>query len=121
MRYIEEVISIEVASGQTKNTIEISTNSDGTIVEGVVAYHSGLAANTDIINAQINVGGQEVSPNQHIENYRSREAAYDKGYKPVKNFESGKKVRIEVSSDTAFTSDFKAQFVLIKKLEENNC
>ncbi|MFB9098304.1 hypothetical protein ACFFVF_18025, partial [Flavobacterium jumunjinense] len=56
---------------------------------------------------------------QHIDNYRSREASYSEGFKPVEPMESGKRIRFEIRADSAFTADFKAQLILIKEKRKN--
>lgn len=115
MQYLEEIVEITVSNGEFGSSIEPMTKADGSKVVGVVQYNNGLTSNPDMINAKIMANGTEVSPNQHIENYRSREASYEKGYKPIIPFDSGVRVRIEIVSTSAFTADFKAQFVLIKE------
>ncbi|WP_130736731.1 hypothetical protein [Flavobacterium sp. J27] len=119
MKYTEEVINISVSTGTNGDTVTETTTPDGTQIVGVAIFHSGLTANTDIINAMVSVDGVDVSKMQHIENYRSREAGYNSSYKPLVPFQSGRKVKFEVRSETNFTSDFKAQLILIK--EPNNC
>lgn len=122
MNFIEEVIDIVVENGSTGTVLpNVATDKDDSTVVGCVIFHSGLTANPSIINASIQVGGQDVSKAQHINNYRSREAGYDKGYKPVKPFTSGKPVRFEVRSTSNFTADFTAQLILIKVPNDPNC
>lgn len=113
--YTEEVINITVASGTSGKVENPTTDADGSEVVGLAIFHSGLEANTDIISAMVSVDGVDVSKMQHIENYRSREAAYKDGFKPIMPFASGKRVRFEVRSETNFTSNFKAQLILIKR------
>ena len=122
MKFIEEVIDIVVEYGTTGTVLpNVSTDNDDSTVIGCVIFHSGLDANSSIINASIQVGGQDVSKAQHIENYRSREAGYDRGYKPIKPFTSGKPVRFEVRSTENFIDDFKAQLILIKVPNNPSC
>lgn len=123
MNYTEEVIDITIANGSTGNVLpNVATDKDNSTVIGCVIFHTGLDANPSMINASIMVGGHDVSKPQHIDNYRSREASYPLGFKPVKPFSSGKSVRFEVRSEENFTSDFKAQLILIKvPNEESNC
>lgn len=114
MRFIEEVIQFEVATA-TNGVVETNaTTPDGSTVIGCVIYHNGLDTNSDMITASISADQGEISALQHIDNYRSREASYDRGYKPLPHFASGKKVRLEIRSESAFTADFKGQLILIK-------
>lgn len=122
MNFIEEVIEITVENGSSGNVLpNVATDKDDSMVVGCVIFHSGLEANPTMINASIQVGGQDVSKAQNIENYRSREAGYDKGFKPVKPFTSGKSVRFEVRSTQNFTADFTAQLILIKVPNNPTC
>lgn len=122
MNFTEEVIEITVENGSSGNVLpNVATDKDDSTVVGCVIFHSGLDANPTMINASIQVGGQDVSKAQNIENYRSREASYDKGFKPVKPFTSGKAVRFEVRSTENFTADFTAQLILIKVPNDPNC
>jgi hypothetical protein len=114
MRYIEEVIPFIVATGDATKAIQFSTPADGTTVVGAVIYHNGLDKNPEMINVEIQAGGHQVSKLQHIDNYRSREASYPTGYKPVDEFQSGKTARLTITADAAFTADFKGQLILIK-------
>lgn len=114
MRFIEEVIPFSVEQGLNGLVVTESTTPDGSTVVGCVVYHNGLEKNPDMIRVSIQADQGEISAMQHIENYRSREASYDRGYKPLPHFASGKKVRFEVRSDEAFTNDFKGQLILIK-------
>lgn len=122
MNFIEEVIEITVENGTTGNVLpNVATDKDESTIVGCVIFHSGTDANPSIINASIQVSGQDVSKPQHIENYRSREASYEKGFKPVKPFTSGKSVRFEVRSTENFTAEFKAQLILIKVPNNPSC
>ncbi|WP_445713660.1 hypothetical protein [Flavobacterium sp.] len=122
MNFIEEVIDITVVSGTT-GTVEpnVATDKDDSTVVGCVIYCDDLSANPAMINASIQVGGQDVSKPQNIQNYRSREAGYDKGFKPVKPFTSGKPVRFEIRSIAEFTDTFRAQLILIKVPNNPSC
>ncbi|CAM3968443.1 hypothetical protein FLCU109888_11515 [Flavobacterium cucumis] len=122
MNFIEEVIEITVEAGETGLVLpNVSTDNDNSTVVGAVIFHNGLSSNPAIINASIQVGGQDVSKPQHIDNYRSREASYDRGFKPVKPFTSGKQLRFEVRSTEQFTKTFTAQLILIKVSNNQNC
>lgn len=114
MRFIEEVIPFIVESGANGTIVTESTTPDGSTVVGCVIYHNGLDKNPDMIRASIQADQGEISALQHIENYRSREASYDRGYKPLPHFATGKKLRLELRSDEPFTDDFKGQLILIK-------
>lgn len=109
---IEERVNISVATGQTMNAVETVTSSDGTDVIRVVVFRGDLN-NASMVDLSIQANGNDVSKLQHIDNYRSREA----GYLDNKHchFPSGQKVRIEVRAETAFTADFKAQVIFIKR------
>lgn|SRR5574343_167658 len=116
---IEEVINISIPIGATgKVEQNVATEKDGSEIIGCAIFHSGLDANPNIINAHIQCGGIDVSKMQHIENYRSREAGYRDSFKPVKPFQSGKQIRFEVRSESAFTSAFTAQLILIKEIKD---
>jgi hypothetical protein len=122
MNFIEEVIEIMVENGTSGTVLpNVATDKDDSTIVGCVIYTDELTASPARINASIQVGGQDVSKAQSIENYRSREASYEKGYKPVKHFTSGKAVRFEVRSTENFTADFTAQLILIKVPNNPNC
>lgn len=119
-RYIEEVINIYVDATKTGDVLtNVKTDADGSKIVGCVIFHNGTDKNPTIINASIQSGGKDISKPQHIDNYRSREAAYTDGYKPVTPFTSGQQIRFEVRSEQAFTANFHAQLILIKELP--NC
>lgn len=117
--YIEEIKDITVLSGNTGAVVDEATDVDGSVIVGVVIYSDDLSANPSMIKAAIFGNQKELSKMQHISNYRSREASYRDGYKPVIPMESGKRVRFEVRADSAFTVDFKAQLILIKEKRQN--
>jgi hypothetical protein len=107
----EEVIDIEIANGASVGTVSPTTNADGSRVIQAVIYYNGTADAP--IQAGIRVDNKDISPMQHINNYRSRDCQY-LANKPC-NFESGKRVYLEVRTSGAFTSDFTAQLILIKE------
>lgn len=113
--YVEEVRELTVANGTSGNVSDEKTEADGTEVVGFVIFHDALTANSSMVNASITENGVDVSKMQHIDNYRSREAGYNVGYKPCKPFESGRRIRWEVRSTSNFTTDFKAQLIIIKR------
>jgi len=122
--YIEEVIDIEIKAGTTGATISnATTNLDESIVVGCVIFHDDrikLAEyNPSMIMASLQVGGIDVSKMQHISNYRSREASYPDGFKPIRPFQSGKNVRFEIRAKSVFKENFNAQLVLIKDGKNN--
>lgn len=117
MKFIEEVIPFEILAG-SNSVVEVqSTTPDGSTVVGCVIY-SNLPKD-DISNSSVNASifadQGEISALQDIKNYRSREASYDRGYKPLPNFISGKKVRLEIRiENNSYEFDIKGQLILIK-------
>ncbi|MBF03224.1 MAG: hypothetical protein CMP76_08005 [Flavobacterium sp.] len=113
--YVEEIRELTVANGTTGSISDEKTESDGTEVVGFVIFHDALTANPSMVNASVEQNGVSISKMQHIDNYRSREAGYDKGFKPCKPFDSGQRIRWEVRSVSNFTSEFKAQLIIVKR------
>lgn len=114
--FLEEIIEITVEAGSTGAVLQnVATDKDDSTVVGCVIFHTGIDEDAKMINAHIQVGGQDISKPQHVNNYRSREAGYHDGYKPIINFSSGKPVRFEIRSEVAFKYRFKAQLILIKQ------
>lgn len=122
MNFTEEVIDITIDNGSTGTILpNVATDNDNSTVIGCIIFHDANSLNPSMINASIQVGGHDVSKPQHIDNYRSREASYGSGFKPIKPFASGKSVRFEVRSESAFTGEYKAQLILIKVPNNKDC
>lgn len=116
MMYLEEVIEIKIDAGNTGAVLQnVATDKDDSTVVGCVIFHSGIDEDAKMINAHIQVGGQDVSKPQHVDNYRSRESSYLDGYKPIIPFSSGKQVRFELRSEIPVKRQFTAQLILIKE------
>ncbi|WP_330442038.1 hypothetical protein [Flavobacterium sp. C4GT6] len=107
----EEIVNLTIAGGSQFGSISFQPMAG--LVIGCVIYTNG-ATNPGFVTAKItDQNGEAVSAPADIRNYRSREAGYKEGCKPL-YFETGKKMyEFEVNSDQPFESDFKCQLVLI--------
>ncbi|QEE49611.1 hypothetical protein FUA48_08455 [Flavobacterium alkalisoli] len=107
----EEIVNLTIASGSRNNSVTFQPMAG--LVIGCVIY-TNAAPNTGFVTAKItNDNGEVISASADIRNYRSREAGYKEGCKPL-YFETGNKAyTFEVNSDANFTADFKCQLVLI--------
>lgn len=111
----EDIVNLTIANGQNFGSISFQPMAG--LVIGCAIFTNN-APNEGFVNAKISSDtGETVSASQDIRNYRSREAGYKEGLKPL-YFETGNKMyTFEVSSDQIFTADFKCQLVLVY---ENN-
>lgn len=111
MRTKEEVYKLEIAVGEKNLSLSITPLSGRVI--GVVVYHNkgkGLYANLGIKDDE----GAFISKLQHIDNYRSREACYFTGCKPVDFQTKGGTYYIEIKCDKEIQEEaFKGQLILI--------
>lgn len=121
MNLFEEIIDVQIEAGETMATVVQTTDDDNSDIIGIVQYNNNIDnnVNSGLIMLQVYNNQDEVSRLQHIDNYRSREAAYDKGYKPCVPFQSGKKVTVKIVATQPFDADFLCQIILIKQPKEN--
>lgn len=111
MRYIEEIVEIVIDADENFGTKTI-TPPKGKIV-GVVAYPDTIDGKDRRTNLAISYdGGEVISKNQDIRNYRSREAAYSESFKPV-IAEGGKAIKVDMFSKEAFTELFACQVIFL--------
>lgn len=118
MNTIEEIINVTLSVGETRKSVSI-TPPAGRVI-GVVAYpNKDVAANAAIKSDD----GQFVSKPQHIKNYRSREACYFDGCKPVDFDTKGRTYFVEVTTDKAIENEaYELQFVFIyEDTRQLNC
>lgn len=114
--YKEEVVNLTVATGDTRNDIDF-TPVNGKIVGCVIFTPSGDKAFPSIINAGIKEQtGDYASKMQDIRNYRSREAAYPHGFKPL-NLQGGMPLNFTVQGNGEFNDEFTCQLILIYEQE----
>ncbi|MEE1899583.1 hypothetical protein V1389_14635 [Flavobacterium rakeshii] len=108
---LEEVVELKIPAGSTSNSYSFQPQAG--LVIGCVIFHNE-APNTGMVQASIKTdNGESVSAMSHIENYRSREAGYKEGCKPLYLETGNKNYVFEVSSDKAFDEEFRCQLVLI--------
>lgn len=105
----ERVITVDAAKGTT-NASNYQTLDVGQIV-GVAVFHNYKGDGT--LRAKITDNtGEIISQLQHIDNYRSREAAYKDSYKPLL-CQGNQKLSIDIINDITFDKDVKFDFVFI--------
>ncbi|HEX8269770.1 MAG TPA: hypothetical protein VF581_07750 [Flavobacterium sp.] len=120
METTEEIINITAESG-TNYATETRRLNPGKII-GVMAYKSATDNNNPgFVSMNVkNSAGTEVSKLQHIDNYRSREAAYLDGVKPL-SLEGGQSYKIEIQASANFTSDLLVQVIFVYEKTGDNC
>lgn len=115
---IERVFELTVASGTTGDKTDFFLP-EGKIL-GCMVYKGDLN-NPGYVRASIkNTGGEFISELQHIDNYRSREAAYLDGIKPLQ-IEGGKTYIFEVLATEQFTGDFMSELIFVYENEKQSC
>lgn len=115
---IEHIVPLTVAAGSTSNKERFELPA-GKIL-GCMIY-KGELNNTGFVRASIkNVGGEFISELQHIDNYRSREASYVDGIKPLQ-IEGGKTYTYEVLATEAFTGDFLTEMIFVYENLNKEC
>ena len=112
----EEVLPFKVPAGQTfdafKQVLPVG------MMLGAVIFHNDR--NGNYIQAAIkDDAGVEISKMQHIDNYRSRNAPYEQGLKPIPMNPFGKTYTLEIKLAEALATDFIGQVVFIYK--QNEC
>lgn len=108
---IEDVLILRVPVG-TRTADARKQLRTGTIV-GVVAYPADKAARAGVVRVSIkDSSGQDICPMQNIENYRSREAGYIAGAKPL-DIQGGQAVTIELIADENFAAATTFDFIFI--------
>lgn len=111
----EAICPITIATGGTGGNNSV-TPPAGHIVGCVIIQRGG--DNPGMIRAGIKNQAQEpLSEMQAIENYRSREACYLEGCKPLNFIADGSAIYLNVLATAAFTTDFHADLILIYKDE----
>lgn len=112
----EEVLSFKVPAGQTFDAFKQVLPAGNLL--GVVIYHNDT--NSNYIQASIKDDASiEMSKMQHIDNYRSRNAPYEQGMKPIPMNPAGKTYTLEIKLAEALTTDFIGQVIFIYK--QNEC
>ncbi|UUC45578.1 hypothetical protein [Flavobacterium cerinum] len=112
----EEVIYFNIPAGQTFDAFR-QVLPEGTML-GTVIFHNDRDNN--YIQAAIkNDAGVEISKMQHIANYRSRNANYEQGMKPIPMNPFGKTYTLEIKLAEALATDFVGQAIFIYK--QNEC
>lgn len=117
---IEDVLILRVPAG-TRTADARKQLRTGTIV-GVVAYPADKTARTSVVRAAIkDSSGQDICPMQNVENYRSREAGYIAGAKPL-DIQGGQAVTIELIADENFATPTSYDFIFIYEVPKKlNC
>lgn len=116
MRPITERVISLTALNKTTNATESQTLDVGQIV-GVVVYHNHTGEG--MVRAKITDNtGEIISQLQHIDNYRSREAAYKESYKPLL-CQGNQRLTIDIIADVEFAKDTKFDFIFIYDYQNN--
>ena len=117
----EHIQVITVKDGD--NTNEVVFKPEAGKIIGCVAYvkDDSDLGNSDFVNLSLqDHDGQYLSKMQDVRNYRSRDAKYSEGCKPL-NVEGGNNMTLRVASKQPFSKDFTLQFILVYENERNNC
>ena len=111
MKTLEYAVNIDVLTG-TKSKTQSFTPPAGLVI-GCAIFKVG-GANPGFVSAKITDDSNvDISPLSHIDNYRDREAGYRAGKKPLYFETGGKTYNVTITSNEDFTSDMKAQLVLV--------
>lgn len=119
----EHIQVLTVEAGE--NGAEVTFKPEAGKIIGCVAFprEQSDLKNPDFVNVSLqDSAGVFLSKQQDIRNYRSRDAKYSEGCKPL-NVEGGNQMTLRVHSKTAFTADFSFQFILVyeNQKEDTNC
>lgn len=111
MNTLEDVLIVKVSNG-TRVATDRKQLRSGDII-GVVAYPADDTASRGVVRARIQDStGQDICALQNIKNYRSREAGYIQGCKPL-SLKGGQAVTIEIIASEDFTSATSYDFIFI--------
>lgn len=93
----------------------------GSII-GVVAYPADKTVRAGVVRVAIkDSSGADICPMQNVENYRSREAGYIAGSKPL-DIQGGQAVTIELIADADFATATSYDFIFIYEVPKKlNC
>ena len=116
----EFVVNLAVAN--TENSDEVTFKPIAGKIIGCSIY-TGVEASTvnpGIVNAAIlDSNSKEISRLQHIDNYRNREAAYMKGFKPLNIEATGQNMTYQIIATANMTANFETQLILLYALPED--
>ena len=116
---IEEVVTLEVEAGESANKVKFDLPAG--IILGCVIYHKSASENPAIVRASIKtIAGADVCKLQHIDNYRSREAGYAEGIKPLA-IEGGKTYVYEVIATEPFPDNFSTDLIFVYEDQNKMC
>ena len=121
MKKQQEIVNLTIASGTATGSVRF-TPQDG-LVTGLAIYKNG-GANTGLVTAQLkDDSGNEVAAEVHIDDWRSREAAYNEGMKPAFFETGGRTYLLTINATANFSSDLQVQLVLnyAKDHTNKNC
>lgn len=117
----EEAVGLIVENGTFGNKMDF-TPPAGKVI-GCVIYKDDLdKSNTGFVRAWIKDSyGNYLSMPQHIDNYRSRDAEYAKGGKPLNIMANGQPFSWGITSTETFTDQHKAELIFIYENSQQNC
>lgn len=111
MKQLEYAVNIIVPTGEYSKTVQF-TPYTGLVIACAIFTNDG--DNAGFVSAKItDDANQDISPLTHIDNYRDREASYIAGKKPLRLDTGGKAYQVTITSDKPFTTDLRAQLVLV--------
>lgn len=116
LKKLEEVVNLEIPAGGAPFASERFTPQAGLVI-GCVVFTNNASTDGTIVAKITTDSGDVISPATDIRNYRSREAGYKEGCKPLYFETNGRTLVFEVGCDAEFYDNFKCQLVLIY---ENN-
>lgn len=112
----EEVLYFNVPAGKTFDSFK-QVLPEGVML-GTVIFHNDRDGNYIQVGLK-NDAGVEISKMQHIDNYRSRNAPYEQGIKPIPMNPYGKTYTLEIKLAQALATDFVGQAIFVYK--QNEC
>jgi hypothetical protein len=111
----EHVVSLSILAAEQSGSVDF-TPIKGKVI-GCVIYKND-ATNPGFVRAVVkDNAGTEISKLQSIDNYRSREAEYLRGAKPLNIETGGRTFTFEVLATEPFAADFLAELIFIYEPE----
>lgn len=121
MKILEYAVNIDILTGDSAKTVSFTPPAG--LLTGCCIFPVG-GANAGFVSAKLtDDSNQDISPLTHIDNYRDREAGYYAGKKPLYYDTNGKTLQVTITATENFTTDLKAQLVLVYENDhtKDNC
>ena len=119
MNTFEAICPITIAATVAGGNAQFTPRA-GHVIGCVIIAKGG--DNPGMVRASIrNQAGEAISESQAIENYRSREAGYFEGYKPLNFMADGTQHYLTITASEAMVTPFHADLIYIYAKQSNSC